>query len=210
MLEVELKSKELKEFIYLELGKDRNEPIYIEELEQITELQLDKLDIVGEPTDANIYDLVFFRNLKVCYLSNMNISDKELDMLNSVQSLQFLQLDNCSFTNNKKMELNLLGLVINECNTVKMKLYEDIKTLEKLHIVNCKNVDITGISKLSNLSKLYLQNLKLPDIDEVQQLKNLVYLNLNGSEIADLTKIQGNKKILIEYEEINGLYDQNY
>ena len=55
-----------------------------------------------------------------------------------------------------------------------------------------------------------MQNLKLPDIDEVQQLKNLVYLNLNGSEIADLTKIQGNKKILIEYEEINGLYDQNY
>ena len=210
MLEVELKSKELEEFIYLELNKDRNEPIYIEELEQITELQLDKLDIIGEQTDANIYDLVFFRNLKVCYLGNMNISDKELDMLNRVKSLQFLQLDNCAFSNNKKVELNLLGLVINECNNVKMKIYEDMKTLEKLHIVNCKNVDITGISKLNNLSKLYLQNLNLQNIDEVQQMKNLVYLNLNGSQIEDLTKIQQNKKIFIEHEEINGLYDQNY
>lgn len=42
MLEVELKSRELKEYLYLELDKNRSEPIYDEDLNKITELDLDR------------------------------------------------------------------------------------------------------------------------------------------------------------------------
>lgn len=210
MLEIELKSDELKEFIYLELGKNRNEPIYDEELLKITELQLDGLDLVGDPTDASIYDLVFFKNLNTCYLSDMKISDEELEILNRLENLKFLQIDNCSFSNKKSIKLPLLGLVINGCYEVDLNIYKEIKTLEKLHIVNCDNVKLSGISKFSNLSKLFLQNLTLDEIDEVQLMKNLKYLNLNGSKINNLDKIYKIPGLQIENEEFNGLYDEEY
>lgn len=210
MLEIELKSKELKEYIYLELNKNRAEPIYDEDLEKITDLQLNTLDLIGEQTDVTIFDLIFFKNLKYCTLINMNISDKELDVLNKLQNLKFLQLDNCIFSNNKKLQLKLSDLVINNCSNVKMHIYEDITSLENLHIVNCENVDITGISKLNNLSKLFLQNLQLDEINEVELIKSLKYLNLNGSKITNLDKISKLTELEIEHNDINALYDEEY
>lgn len=210
MLEIELKSRELKEYIYLELNKNKAEPIYDNDLEEITELQLNSLDFIGEPTDETIYDLVFFTNLKVCNLVNMNISDQELDILNRLKKLQFLQLDNCTFSNNKKLQLNLSDLVITDCSNVKLSIYSDINTLENLRIVNCENVDIKGISKLSNLSKLFLQNLTLQEINEIQEIKSLEYLNLNGSDIKELDKISRLPGLEIEHNDINALYDEEY
>lgn len=210
MLEIELKSRELKEYIYLELNKNKTEPIYDNDLEEITELQLNSLDFIGEPTDETIYDLVFFTNLKVCNLVNMNISDQELDILNRLKKLQFLQLDNCTFSNNKKLQLNLSDLVITDCSNVKLSIYSDINTLENLRIVNCENVDIKGISKLSNLSKLFLQNLTLQEINEIQEIKSLEYLNLNGSDIKELDKISRLPGLEIEHNDINALYDEEY
>lgn len=210
MLEIELKSKELKEYIYLELNKNKAEPIYDEDVAKITDLQLNTLDLIGEPTDVTIFDLIFFKNLKVCTLINMNISDKEIDILNKLDKLQFLQLDNCTFSNNKKLQLNLSDLVITNCENVKISIYEDMKSLESLHIVNCEDVDITGISKLNNLSKLFFQNLKLDEIDEVQEIKSLKYLNLNGSEIKNLEKISNITGLEIEHNDINALYDEEF
>lgn len=210
MLEIELKSNELKELMYLELGKNSNEPIFDEELSKITELQLNGLDLIGDPTDVSIYDLIFFKNLTTLYISDMQISDKELEIINNLPNLKFLQIDNCSFSDNKKIELNLIGLVINNCPKVKINIYRDMKTLETLHIVNCDNVDISGISTLDNLKKLFLQNLTLEEINEVQALKRLEYLNLNGTRINNLEKIYKIPNLQIENEEIFGIYDEEY
>ena len=84
MLEIELKSNELKEYVYLELDKNPKEPIYDEDLNKITSLYLDRLDLIEEPTDITIYDLVFFKNLKECTISNMDISNQELEVLNTL------------------------------------------------------------------------------------------------------------------------------
>ena len=210
MLEIELKSKELKEYVYLELNKNRLDPIYDEDLEKITDIQLNSLDLIGEPTDVTILDLIFFKNLKICTLMNMNITNIDLDILQKLPKLQFLQLYNCNFSNNKKIELNLLDLVISNCPNVKVSMFENIQTLQNLRIVNCDNIDITGISNLKNLSKLFLQNLNLTEIDEVQEIKNLKYLNLNGSKIDNLDKILKIKNLVIEHNPINALYDEEY
>ena len=60
MVEIELKSKELKEFVYLKLNKDRRLPIYDEDVERIKDVTLNALDFLDEPTDATIFDLIFF------------------------------------------------------------------------------------------------------------------------------------------------------
>lgn len=210
MIEIELKSDELKEFICLKLGKKSNNAIYDEDLLKITEISLNGLDLIGNPTDISIYDLIFFKNLTTLYISNKQISDRELDIINKLSNLRFLQLNNCVFSDNKKMEVALSGLVINNCQKVKINIYSDIKTLETLHIINCDNVDISGISSLSNLVKLFLQNLILEEINEVQDLKRLEYLNLNGSRIKDLEKIYKMPNLQIDNEEIYGIYDEEY
>ena len=185
MLEVELKSNELKEYVYLEQNK--KDPIYDEDLNEITSLYLNKLDLIGEPTDITIYDLIFFKNLKECTISNMNIYDKELAILNRLSNLESLQLNDCNFSNKTKVELNIKNLIINDCENVNISLYEDIKTLSRLQIVNCMN-----------------------NIDEILGVKSLKKLNLNGSKIENLDKINKMPNLYIEHEEINGLYDEEY
>lgn len=210
MLEIELKSNELKEYIYLELNKNKAEPIYDEDIAEITELQLNTLDLIGEPTDITIFDLVFFKNLKTLTLINMNITDQEINILNKLQNLNFLQFSECTFSNNKKLKLNLIDLVIDECSNVSMNNWNEIFTLKSLHIVNCNDVNLKGIENFKNLSEVYLQNLNLDNIDEIQEMINLKYLNLNGSEINNLDKIKKMKNIEIEHEEINALYDEEF
>lgn len=207
MLEIELKSKELKEYIYLELDKNRKDPIYDEDLEKISSIHLNKLDIVGDPTDETIYDLIFFPNLSECTISNMKISDQELEVLNKLQKLEFLQLNNCAFSGNKKVELNINGIAINKCNNVNLAIYDNIKTLQTLQIVNCNNINLKGISKFPKLSEIFLQNIEMDEIDELQNIKNLRYLNLNGSKIKNLDKINKLQNLTIEHEDINALYD---
>lgn len=210
MLEIELKSNELKEYVCLELDKNPKEPIYDEDLNKITSLSLDRLDLIEEPTDITIYDLVFFKNLKECTISNMDISNQELEVLNTLSKLESLQLNNCKFSNEKKVRLNLKNLIINKCDDVKISVYDDIKTLKRLQIVNCKNINLKGISKMSNLSEVLLQNISMDDIDEIQGLKLLRKLNLNGSTIKNLDKINKMPNLYIEHEEKNMLYDEKY
>ena len=101
-------------------------------------------------------------------------------------------------------------ITLDDCENVNISLYEDIKTLSRLQIVNCKNINLKGISKLSNLSEILLQNISMNNIDEILGVKSLKKLNLNGSKIENLDKINKMPNLYIEHEEINGLYDEEY
>lgn len=207
MLEIELKSKDLKEYIYLELKKDRKEPIYDDDLNRITELDLDKYDLVDDLTDITLEDIVFFNNLKKCYLSNFVFDDKNISLLSKPKKLDFLQINDCSFKNDKELSLPVKHLVIVDSENVNLSKYNDSNALEKLHIVNCTNTNINGISKFQNLSKVYLQNLYLENINEMKAMNNLAYINLNGSNIKDDSFEKNNKDFIIEHEPINAIYE---
>ena len=207
MLEVELKSEELKEYIYLELKKNRTDPIYDTDLKKITELDLDKCDLIDEQTDITLEDIVFFSNLKKCYISNFVIDDKNIKLLNTQKSLEYLQIDDCIFKNNEKLALNVNHLAIINSENVDLSKYIDGTNLEKLHIVNCSNTNINGISQFKKLSRVYLQNLNLNNINEMNKMENLAYVNLNGSVIADDSFEKENKDFIIEHEKINAIYD---
>ena len=61
----------------------------------------------------------------------MDISNQELEVLNTLSKLESLQLNNCKFSNEKKVRLNLKNLIINKCDDVKISVYDDIKTLKR-------------------------------------------------------------------------------
>lgn len=206
MLEIELKSKDLKEYICLDLNKDKNEPIYDEDLNKITELDLDRYDLVDDLTDITLEDIVFFNNLKKCYLTNFVFDDKNIKLLSKQKNLDFLQLNDCIFKNNEELSLGVKHLVIVDSKNIDLQKYNDQQELQKLHIVNCANTNINGISKFKNLSKVYLQNLYLDNINEMKSMNNLAYINLNGSSVKDDSFEKNNKDFIIEHDDINLIY----
>ncbi len=208
MLEVELKSRELKEYLYLELDKNRLDPIYDEDLNKITELDLDRFDLIEEQTDMTLEDIVFFKNLKTCYLGNFILDDKNIRLLNTRKQLQFLQINDCIFDiKDEILSLNVEHLVIIDSENVNLSKYEDKGNLKNLKIMNCSNTNINGISNFKNLSKVYLQNLNLDNINEMAKMKNLNYVNLNGSIIKDDYFEKSNTEFIIVHDEINAIYD---
>ena len=209
MLEIELKSHELKDFLYIKLGKCENEPLYDVDLDEITELDLNCVDLLGEKSDATIEDIVFFKNLKSLYLSNFILDDQGIKLLNLKKSLEFIQINGCVFQNNIPVSLNTKHIAIVDSDNVDISKFEESGFLEKIHIVDCTNVNYNGIQKFKNLKKIYLQNMVINNLEEIIKVKSLVYLNLNGSEITDKSFNEKDYDFIIEHEPINVVFDSD-
>lgn len=207
MVEIELKSKELTEYVYLTLNKDRSTPIYDNDLDRITDITLDALDFLGEPTDTTIFDLIFFNGLKSCILANMNISEKEVDVLNKLNSIESIQFKNCIFPRGKKINMQASYVIVDGCIEFDASIFSDMKSITKLRVVNCEHVKLDGIESLSEMTELYLQNLEIDNIDNVSGLDKLEYINLNGTKVKKLTDILKNTKIKVDHEEKNYIFD---
>lgn len=208
MVEVELKSKELTEYVYLALNKDRSTPLYDDDLEQIKDVTLDALDFLDEPTDETIFDLVFFKNIKSCLIANMSISESEIDILNKLEAIESIQFTNCIFPKSKKVSMGAEYLIFDNCVEVNLLNFDEMKKVTKLRIVNCDRVSLNGLGNLSKINQLYLQNLDLNDIDEVEKLSNIEYINLNGTKVKKLTDVLKRPNIKVDHEENNYIYDE--
>lgn len=207
MVEVELKSKDLTEYVYLTLNKDRNTPLYDEDIEQIKDVTLDALDFLDEPTDTTIYDLIFFTNLKTCMIVNMTITENEIDLLNKLESIESIQFTNCSLPKNKKLNMKASYVIIDECNNFNLDILSEMSSITRLRIVNCENINLSGIEKMSSIIDLYMQNLNIEDVNFVTNLHSLEYLNLNGTNIKSSTKFLENLNIRVDHENKNYIYD---
>ena len=207
MLEIELKSRELREYLYIKLDKREDTPLYDSELDEITELDLNCIDLLEEKNDVTLEDLVFFKKLKSLYLSHFTIEDKGIQLINMQKNLDFIQFNNCDFKNEVPMELNVKHIAIVESNNIDFSKFRESDSLEKLHIVGCSNVTFEGISKFENLKKVYIQCMTIDNIEEITKLKNLIYLNLNGSTVLDSTFNIKDYEFIVEHEKINTVFD---
>lgn len=207
MVEIELKSNELKEYLYLKLNKNRNTPLYDNDINAVEYLTMNGLDFLDEPTDITLFDLVFFNNLRECSILNKEISSKELDILKNLKKLNYLQLSNCKLPEN--IDLGVEQLIIDGCSGFSFENYKQKEKIKELRIINCEDIDMKGAAQLKNLTKLYLQNLNLKDIDEVKEIDHLQYLNLNGTKVEKLCSFDKNSKLRIDHESKNYLYDEN-
>lgn len=206
MIEVELKSRELKEYVYLELEKNKKDPLYNEDLDRIEDLTLNGLDFLDEPTDITLFDLVFFNNLKDCTIIDKTISAQELEVLSSVKSIETIQFVRCELPKDAYLTSNINYLIIEKCSGVSMETFSKLKLLEKVRAINCKNFSLSGISKCENVTRVYLQNLNLNDIKELKELKKLHKINLNGTKVKRMCKF--NRGIEVIHEDENFILDE--
>lgn len=207
MVEIELKSKDLTEFVYLILNKDRKTPIYDEDVKKIKDVTIDALDLVEEPTDETIYDLIFFTKLESCIIANMVITDNEIELLNKLTSIESIQFYRCVFPKGKKLNMQASTIIIDQCSEFDSNIFDESPNVKCLQIINCKNINLSGIDRLSEITQLFMHNLDLDNIDVVENLKKLEYLNLNGSKIKKISNVLNNPNVKIEHEEFYYIYD---
>lgn len=192
MFEVSLKSPKLKQYIQRILNKKTDEPITDDDLKSISSLKLNKEQL----DDINIQDLIFFENLQSLSLSDINIGQKEVSILNKLQKIQTLSISNAKINLEQVQYLNtsLENIIFVNCEGVNVQNFNSNKTLSSLTIVNCKNIQLDDIYSLENLKEINLpnnQDLEDKDITDIWKIKSLERVNLDGDKNISDTKHPG-------------------
>ncbi|MFI3241897.1 MAG: hypothetical protein R3Y43_04950 [Alphaproteobacteria bacterium] len=158
---------------------------------QITNLNIDSVDIAGDYTPVYLTDLEEFANLENLQLNNLDISKKEIELLSKckkLKSLSFYQCDfslDCDFASLKFLS----SISITRCNNF------SVENLSKLNLseISITNQDLQnfGFVDNHNLKKLRVVNCQLKTYELPEKLENLQILDLSYTPATDLMNIRG-------------------
>lgn len=179
------KSNEIRIIVCGLLGKTENEPIYTEELAQIDRLNINPRIFKNPNLYVDLGDLYLFKNLKSLYIRDMYITDYNIQCLNQVPSLKYLQMNKCKFENvTMPLYLPMLeGLSLISTYGIDMKFFKDLSNLKILKVINNAILKYKGIENLQGLHEIYFQNNVNVDLKNLLKINNLKKLNLDGSTV---------------------------
>jgi len=183
---VELKSKKLEAYIRLTLNKSADDPITVNDLNQIKNLKLNKSIF----DDAIIGDLSFFTHLDSLSLSGIDLSQTGLEIINSLSKLRTLSItdSHINFNNVEHINSNVQNLILVNCNVVNFEHFRQNTSVKNLSMIGCKNTDFTILDRFKKLEELNLPdntNLTESDLKNVWDLENLQRVNLDGNTQLD-------------------------
>lgn len=170
----------------------------MEDFEQIT---LKAEDFNRNLTNQRIADLAQYSNLKSCTLYKFNITEQDIETLNSLPKLEYIQFDFCDLTSINLLNFrdDLSGAFFNMCK-LKSNQLKDIRA-KKLILVdeNKKVINIEEFMTIPNVQELHLNNFYIKHIEKVLDVApNLNYLNIDGSSVENvqaLNELTGKLKI---------------
>lgn len=193
---IELSEPVIEKIIRDGLKLTNNEPIYNDDVEQITELY-----IVGENIYAHkkLYNVYLKENSYIidgseyfCYGYGQISTLKDLVYMPFLERVVIvyqpgLDVSDLSVCTSIK-ELSLVG---NSLGEEALSVISKINGLKKLNIAwnNIRNIDF--LDKLSNLESLAVWGNDIKDITAVKQLKNLKYLDFSENEVTDISPVAG-------------------
>ncbi len=196
---VEIQSKELKEILQGILSK---------KIEEITKEDLNKIELITLDyfKDFLLNDLLLFNNLKKCILKNYELSEKEINILESLNNLEILELNNCKI--NSKCKLNLQKLKLSFCTNIEIEENFNESSINEVYLYNCDKIILSNMNKISKLNQITLDEMNITrkiaiDIDK-SFIKNI---NLNNCVInllarSKIKRLEENKKIKIENKKL--------
>lgn len=183
--------------ICLKIGK-----VSLEEadLSKIEELNLSNREFSGKEKNINLSGIKRFVNLKKLSLQYFLINDDIIQILNSLESLQELQLVSCEFKGRDSLKITTLNsLLLGYC---KIDKYERIYSPKVLRIIGDSNIKINRINGKQNTRQMYLNESKIKGFSSIKDYTNLKVLNLDGSSVDEQRTLeQIEEKIEISYKE---------
>lgn len=194
-------NNEIRKIICNILGKNENEVIYKEELRTIKTLSINPRLFTTPSKTVNLSDLRIFNNLKNLYIRDMEIQDIEIECVNTLPFLEYIQINNCDFskTKNTLSIKNISNVSLIGCSNIDFKLLSKLYNLKYLKVIGCSVKSYKGIENFYNLEELCFNNINKVDLSRTLNLNNLKYINLDGSTL----KRERHKIILSQYVKVS-------
>ncbi len=200
---VEIEEPLIENIIRNKLEIYYNEPIYNEDIEQITELYIIG-DYISSTTDNYNVFLEEDGFLIDGYKQNTSMYG-QLTTLNDLAHMPFLErvvvlyqptLDISALKECKSLkELSLVG---NHLDNNAMNIIGELKNLTKLNLGWNNISDVSSLSGLTNLTSLGIWGNQISDITSVTSLVNLEYLDFSDNKVSDIMPV----KNLVELKQL--------
>ncbi|HHY71633.1 MAG TPA: leucine-rich repeat domain-containing protein [Bacillus bacterium] len=155
----------------------------------------------------NLSFLKGFYNLKELYV--LGSDNKEWSFLQSLMSLRYLYLQNCSFSDLSPIgNLYIEQFKQHERERTEPNTFHIFNGLEKLYLENCGISDITPLVDCKFINDLNLSHNEISDISPIKDISSLYYLTLRHNKISDINplgEIEGIYFINIRHNQIKDI-----
>lgn len=146
-----------------------------------------------------------FTNLIKLDMGHLNIID-----YSSLKYLKYLKYLRCSYTNisNKDLEyikdLNSLEtLILSNTDIADVSVIKYLTNLRVLYLTNTKVSDITPIKDLNSLEQLYVRNTNISDISVIKYVPSLQVIYFNNTQVPKILNNMSIEEIKTYYKEVN-------
>jgi serine/threonine protein kinase len=179
---VTFKEPLIEDAVRLSLGKQKNEPIYPQELDRITHIFIWGEHVVSTDEEYTAFydrnaisygslesleDTLMFRNLTMLKLLGQPLSD--ITPLSHLTRLEHLE--------------------IHYCNVSDFSCLAGLPRLRGLHIDDLLTEDLSFISKIPNLRNLGMNGMLIKSLEDIGEIPYLEEINLNGTQLSNLDGI---------------------
>lgn len=199
---IKFENKQVEKYLMFKL--DKQEKIFSEEeLSEVEELVLNPVNINGEYNEIDLDIIEYFTNLKRILFINLKISEKIIEKLSTIKSLESVYFEKCDFENISLLtKLNIKEIEFVNCALVDYSFLYNMNELKLLSIVNGV-VSIEGINKLKKLQYLQLSYSTILDIDAIDlpYLKELHIDNTNIYDVAIISELYELERLSISEEQ---------
>lgn len=178
-----IKSKDIKKYVYLKLGKKETEEVNNEELNKITFLNLNYKNFKDEINEYDFNDLKQFKNLKELTLNGFEITEEMISNINQIDNLEILVINHCSFVTNKELISNLRRLVLTYTKINNLTNFKKCSDLENIEFIDCGDVDINNLIELKMLKEILVYNSEISNALELRNFNKLRILKIDGSKL---------------------------
>ncbi len=177
---------------FSELFVSEIEKITRKRIDEIEQKDLDAINIISfnqlpfkDKKRFNFSDLIFLKSLKAITLSGFDIQKDDIEVLNMLPNISFIQFDFCDFKcDTISIEKSLDYIVFEVCNGISINsLYLNTKSLEIIGLENDKKkIDVTEMNENGELKTLSINNFAIKNIDSIlNKMPKLELLNIDGS-----------------------------
>ena len=183
-----IKNIELRNFIEYKLGKEN---FTKKDLENIDEIILDSKNIAGNYNQVYLEEISLFPFLKRISFRNVGISTKDMERLQNIKEIEFVNCELEEFENLK--EINCLKLINSKVEN--FETIEKLTELRELHLINLKFNNYDILKKYKNLTKLVIKNIEDFSLSKIDFYIPIEYLSIENIESIDLNIISKYKKL---------------
>ena len=130
---------------------------------EIKTLTINQYNIIGEKQEVDFSTVSKYKNLEELFIKNFEITDENINIINSLKNIKRIVLVNCILNITLEMP-KVESLRLNNCKNAYKCTFNESTT--KLYLENCDRINVKSIENL-NLQALRIENTLTENLGEI-------------------------------------------